>query len=113
MTPVDDEMRWWSAHELADAVQIGSVHPVEVVDAAIARVERLDPGIGSVVIQLFDRARRKLGKSFVGRCKDGQWTLARECFDQTSRLGSCQQRLERACFHRRVDDVVGTGHGLN
>ncbi len=52
-----DEMQWWSAHATAAAIRSGLVSEREVVDAAIARVEGLDPLLGAVVIPLFDRAR--------------------------------------------------------
>ncbi len=51
-----DEMQWWSAHETAAAIRSGLVSEREVVDAAIARVERLDRQLGAVVIPLFERA---------------------------------------------------------
>ncbi len=52
-----DEMQWWSAHETAAAIRSGLVSEREVLDAAIARVERHDPELGAVVIPLFERAR--------------------------------------------------------
>jgi amidase len=41
----------------ADLVQRGEVHPIELVDAAITRIERLNPSINAVITPLFDRAR--------------------------------------------------------
>jgi amidase len=41
----------------ADLVQRGEVHPIELVDAAITRIERLNPTINAVITHLFDRAR--------------------------------------------------------
>ena len=41
----------------ADLVRRREVSPRELVRAAIERSERVDPGLGSVVIRLFDEAR--------------------------------------------------------
>lgn len=54
-----DEMQWWSAHEMAAAIRSGLVSEREVVDAAIARIEGLDPLLGAVVIPLFERSRER------------------------------------------------------
>ncbi len=42
----------------ADLVRRREATPLELVDAAIARIERLDPGLGSVITRQFERARR-------------------------------------------------------
>lgn len=41
----------------AELVRRGEVSPLELVDAAIARIERLDPEINAVPIRLFREAR--------------------------------------------------------
>ena len=69
-----DEMQWWSAQETAAAIRSGLVSEREVVDAAIARIEGLDPLLGAVVIPLFERARERSSlagqpsRRSVGRC---------------------------------------------
>jgi amidase len=52
-----DDFQWWSALDTAAAVRSGAVSASEVVEAAILRIERLDPQLGAVVIPLFERAR--------------------------------------------------------
>ncbi len=47
----------YDALALAELVVRGEVSPGELLDAAIARVEERDPGIGSVVTKMYDRAR--------------------------------------------------------
>ena len=42
---------------LADLVRSGTVHPTELVDAAIAQVECHNPALNAVVYRDFDRAR--------------------------------------------------------
>jgi amidase len=41
----------------ADLVRRGDVKPIELVDAAIARIERLNPQLNAVITTFFDRAR--------------------------------------------------------
>ena len=50
-TPLPD------ATELAALVRAGTASPAELVDDAIARIERLDPKINAVIHERFDRAR--------------------------------------------------------
>jgi amidase len=45
------------ATEQADAVRRGDVAPIELVDAAIDRIERLNPQLNAVIHEHFDRAR--------------------------------------------------------
>jgi amidase len=43
---------------LAELVRRGEVEPIELVDAAIARIETLDPRLNAVIHRQFERARR-------------------------------------------------------
>jgi len=52
-----DELRWLDATAQADLVRTGEVTPAELVDAAVARVEALNPALNAVVTPLFDGAR--------------------------------------------------------
>lgn len=52
-----DELAWADACALADLVRTGEVSPVELVDAAIARIEKLDPQLNAVIHQRFEKAR--------------------------------------------------------
>lgn len=45
------------ALETAAMIRAGKMSPVEAVDAAISRIETLDPSINAVVVRDFDRAR--------------------------------------------------------
>lgn len=54
----DDDFRWWSANETASAIRFDEVSELEILNAAIARIEAFDPLLCSVVIELFERARR-------------------------------------------------------
>jgi amidase len=56
MTSTADDTRWLDATDQADLVSSGAVSPVELVEAAIERIERLDPPLNAVVIRWFDQA---------------------------------------------------------
>src|ERR1700744_3789408 len=45
------------AVDQAALVRNGEVTPLELLDAAIERIERIDPGLNAVVIRWFDHAR--------------------------------------------------------
>jgi amidase len=54
-----DEFCWLDATAQAELVRRGEVKPIELVDAAIARIERLNPRINAFVTLNFERARRE------------------------------------------------------
>ena len=47
----------WRASRTAAAIRGRGVSPLEAVDSAIARIEKLDAHINAVVVPDFDRAR--------------------------------------------------------
>jgi aspartyl-tRNA(Asn)/glutamyl-tRNA(Gln) amidotransferase subunit A len=51
------------AHEMARAVRERDVGPVELVDALIARIERLDPILNAFVVRRFDEARAEAAEA--------------------------------------------------
>jgi amidase len=57
MTSLADQTRWLDATDQAALVRSGEVTPSELVDAAIERIEQLDPRVNAVVIRWFDHAR--------------------------------------------------------
>lgn len=52
-----DELLNPDATAQAELVRKGEVKPIELVDAAIARTERLNPALNAVVTPMFDQAR--------------------------------------------------------
>ena len=52
-----DSLSLLDATAQAELVRRGEVKPLELVDAAIARIEKLDPELGSVITRQFERAR--------------------------------------------------------
>jgi amidase len=57
VTALADDTRWLDATAQADLVERGDVKPIELVDAAIERIERLDGELNAVVMRWFDHAR--------------------------------------------------------
>ena len=50
-------MTWLDATAQADLVRRGEASPAELVDAAIARIEALNPRLDAVIRTRFDQAR--------------------------------------------------------
>lgn len=57
MGSLADETRWMDAVDQAALVRRGEVSPAELLDAAIERIEKIDPFINAVIIRWFDEAR--------------------------------------------------------
>ncbi len=58
MTSLADDTRWVDATDQAGMVAAGLVTPAELLEAAIERIERIDPALNAVVMRWFDEARR-------------------------------------------------------
>jgi amidase len=54
---MSDDTAWLDATAQAELVRSKEVSPLELVNAAIARMERLNPELNAVIHELFDRAR--------------------------------------------------------
>lgn len=54
---MDSEVLWMDATAQADLVRRGEVTPAELVDAAIARAEAVDPELNAIVIPTLEKAR--------------------------------------------------------
>jgi amidase len=57
MGELADQTRWMDATDQAALVASGDVSPSELLEAAIERIERIDPVLNAVVIRWFDHAR--------------------------------------------------------
>lgn len=57
MTSLADDTRWLDAIDQAALVATGQVTPVELVAAAIERIEATNPALNAVVMAWFDHAR--------------------------------------------------------
>jgi amidase len=61
-----DELTALDATAQAELVRRGEVQAIELVDAAIARIEMLDPTLNAVITPTFDRARRQAERGTTG-----------------------------------------------
>ena len=50
------DLAWLDATDQAALVRDGDVTPIELVDAAIARIEAVNPALNAVIHERFDRA---------------------------------------------------------
>ncbi|MEY4173696.1 MAG: amidase, partial [Actinomycetota bacterium] len=57
MTSLADDTRWLDATDQAALVARGDASASELLEAAVERIERIDPQLNSVVIRWFDHAR--------------------------------------------------------
>jgi len=57
MSALADQTRWMDATDQAALVASGAVSPSELLEAAVERIERIDPTLNAVVIRWFDHAR--------------------------------------------------------
>ena len=62
-----DDLMQLDAIAQAELVRVGDVSPLELVDAAIEKIEKLNPALNAVVTPMFEIAR-KVAK---GRLPDG------------------------------------------
>ena len=68
MTPLATELATLDLVGQAELVRRGDASPLELVDAAISRIEAVNPMLNAVIIPLFDRAR---AEALSGRLPDG------------------------------------------
>ncbi len=54
-----DDLAWLDATAQAELVRRGDVKPIELLDATIERIERLNPTLNAVVTPMYDEARRQ------------------------------------------------------
>ncbi len=55
--PLPDELGFLDATDQAELVKRKQVQPIELVDAAITRIERLNPTLNAVITPMFESAR--------------------------------------------------------
>jgi len=67
---MSDDLARMDATDQAELVRAGRVSPAELVEAAIARIEKVNPELNAVIHPLFDDAR----KQATGQLPDGSFT---------------------------------------
>ena len=56
---MSDDLARMDATDQAELVRTGKVSAAELVEAAIARIEKVNPELNAVIHPLFDKARRR------------------------------------------------------
>jgi amidase len=95
-----DDFATLDATGQAELVRSGEVSPLELVDAAINRVEKLNPQLNAVIHPLFDRARRLAA----GPLPDGPFTGVPTLFKD---LGCA---IEGEPYHEGMGFLKGAGY---
>ncbi len=100
-----DEVTWLDATAQADLVRRGSVSPRELAEAAIARIEKLDPEINAVIHQRFDQALDEVEGGLPDGPLQGVPFLVKDLFADTAGdpAHHGNRALKQAGFRARAD----------
>jgi amidase len=115
MTALADQTRWLDAVAQAELIDQGEVTPLELVEAAIERIEQLDPALNAVVMRWFDHARmlasgelpggpfrgvpfllKDLGAHYAGQAMTGGNEALRRAMPKSSFDTTLVERFKRA-----------------
>ena len=105
---MSDDLNWLSAREMARRFAEGELSPVDVLEATLAQLHRVNPVLNAIC--LLDEP---LGPT-PGRGVGG--SLASRCAARTARRRACRDQGHGACrgladAHRLARDVGGAEHG--
>lgn len=103
-----NDTQWLDAIDQAELVRSRQVTPVELVDAAIERIDRLDPALGAVVLRWFDEARQA-ADSATGRLRGVPFLLKDLWADEAGKPISNGNRALRAAGYRAPSDTTLVG----
>lgn len=78
VSSIADDTQWLDATAQAELVATGQLSAVELVEAAIERIERIDPALNAVVIRWFDHARDRAANFAPGGPFGGVPTLLKD-----------------------------------
>ncbi|MEK8169036.1 amidase family protein [Streptomyces sp. M19] len=93
--PAADELAWLDATAQADLVRRGVLTPLELVEAAIARIERLDGELNAVTTTRFEKARREAREP----AAPARRSTACRCCSRTSCATRRATRCTAVCAH--------------
>lgn len=103
-----NDTRWMDALEQAELVRSRQVTPVELVDAAIERIEALDGALNAVVLRWFDEARAAAATA-TGRLRGVPFLLKDLWADEAGKPISNGNRALRVSGYRSVADTTLVG----
>ena len=96
-----DNTRWMDATDQAALVKKGEVTPLELLEAAIERIERIDPVLNAVVIRWFDHARDTARADLPGGPFRGVPFLIKDLF-----AGYAGQRISNGNLALKNENVI-------
>ncbi len=100
-----NDTQWMDAIDQAELVRSRQVSPVELVDAAIERIERLDGTLGAVVLRWFDEARTAAATA-TGHLRGVPFLLKDLWADEAGKPISNGNRALRAANYRASTDTT-------
>ena len=106
VTTLAEQTRWMDAVDQAALVASGEVSPVELLEAAIERIERIDPALNAVVIRWFDHARetrrrRPARRARSAACRSCSRTSTRRTPGSRSATATSRSRSAHVVVRRR------------
>jgi amidase len=103
---VSDDTAWMDATEQAALVRNGSVSAGELVDQAIARIERLNPTLNAVIFELFDRARAAAAGDLPDGPFKGVPLLLKDLGAELAGTPFCEGTAFAGDYHSTVDQEL-------
>lgn len=110
MSTTAQDTRWLDATAQAELVRHGEASAIELLEAAIARVEEDDPALNTVVLRWFDEARATAASSTVGPTFAGVPFLIKDLTTEYAGQLLCRgnRALKRAAIPSTADSTTMT-----
>jgi len=105
---MSDETAWLDATAQAELVRSGAASPVELVDGAIARIEKLNPELNAVIHPLFERARADAAGSLPDGPFRGVPMLLKDLGAELAGTPFCEGLAFAGDYHSTVDQELTT-----
>jgi amidase len=105
---MSDETAWLDATAQAELVRSGAASPVELVDGAIARIEKLNPELNAVIHPLFERARADAAGSVPDGPFRGVPMLLKDLGAELAGTPYCEGLAFAGDYHSTADQELTT-----
>jgi amidase len=105
---MSDDTAWMDATAQAELVRNGAASPSELVDGAIARIEKLNPELNAVIHPLFERARSDAAGSLPDGPFRGVPMLLKDLGAELAGTPFCEGLAFAGDYHSTVDQELTT-----